>query len=143
VDASRALVAVAARSISAARPAVGLAQWRALVVLSSHEGGRVRELAAQLGVHPSSASRVVDRLVTAGLVSRTTSAQSRREVELRLTPAGRRLVVRVLARRRGEVEQILAHVPPAERAALAVAFERFSTAAVAAGIELGVAGVLG
>jgi MarR family transcriptional regulator, organic hydroperoxide resistance regulator len=50
-----------------------------------------RLLIAEAG-HPS---RLVDRLVEAGLVERRAAADDRRRVELRATPAGRRLAKRV------------------------------------------------
>jgi MarR family transcriptional regulator, organic hydroperoxide resistance regulator len=45
------------------------------------------------GGHPS---RLVDRLVEAGLVERRAAGEDRRRVELSLTPAGRRMVKRVV-----------------------------------------------
>jgi MarR family transcriptional regulator, organic hydroperoxide resistance regulator len=45
------------------------------------------------GGHPS---RLVDRLVEAGLVERRPAGEDRRRVELSLTPAGRRMVKRVV-----------------------------------------------
>ena len=51
--------------------------------------------------HPS---RLVDRLVEAGLVARTAAPDDRRRVELSLTPEGRRLEKRVAAARAGIIE---------------------------------------
>src|SRR5215470_9254545 len=88
--ASRALVAVAARSIAQADESVTLPQFRTLVALAARGAQNVGELADEIGVHPSTCTRMCDRLVGKGLIDRAVSAQSRREVEVHLTPAGRR-----------------------------------------------------
>ena len=51
-------------------------------------------LVCESGTNPS---RLVDRLVEAGLVSRDTASHDRRSVEIRLTATGKRLAKRVLA----------------------------------------------
>jgi DNA-binding MarR family transcriptional regulator len=53
-------------------------------------------------VHPSTITRLCDRLVTKRLVHRG-AATNRREVSIRLTPKGRRLVDTVTERRRAEI----------------------------------------
>ena len=65
MTASRVLVAIAARSLAAAGE-VTLPQYRALVVLASRGPQRAVDLAGVLGVNPSSATRLVDRLVRSG-----------------------------------------------------------------------------
>src|SRR5437868_15225897 len=80
--ASRALVGVAARSLSALEADVTLPQYRALVLLSSRGEQNVSALADALGIHPSTATRLCDRLLNKGLIDRATSAGSRREVAL-------------------------------------------------------------
>src|SRR5664279_4938853 len=78
--ASRALVGVAARSLSALEPDVTLPQYRALVLLRSRGDQNVSALADALGVHPSTATRLCDRLLKKGFIDRATSSGSRREV---------------------------------------------------------------
>jgi DNA-binding MarR family transcriptional regulator len=64
-------------------------QLRALTVLQESPGTNLNDLAAAMGVTVSTSSRLVDRLVAAGLVDRKPSPQTRREISLALTPAGR------------------------------------------------------
>ena len=64
-------------------------QLRALTVLRENPGCTLNDLAAAMGVTVSMTSRLVDRLVAAGLVDRKPSPQTRREISLLLTPAGR------------------------------------------------------
>src|ERR1700745_1711626 len=68
--ASRALVAVAARSLAAAGDEVTLPQYRALVVLAARGPQGTAELAAALAVNPSTATRMCDRLGGQGLIRR-------------------------------------------------------------------------
>src|SRR3954471_14322120 len=100
LNASRALVAVAARSVADVSE-VTLPQYRALVVLARPVTVTVGDLASALDVHPSTATRLCDRLENKGLVRRQhSSSPDRRETTLTLSPSGRRLVNRVTTKRR-------------------------------------------
>ena len=92
LTASRALVAVAARSLAtAAATEVTLPQYRALVVLAAKGPLRVGELAEALGIHPSTATRLCDRFVERKLVRRAVDRSNRRETTISLSAkAGRR-----------------------------------------------------
>ena len=69
----------------------------ARVLVLASQPGRLNAtgVAEALGVHLSSASRICDRLVQAGLLDRRDLPQDRRHVELTLTPAGERLLASV------------------------------------------------
>jgi DNA-binding MarR family transcriptional regulator len=90
---------------------------------------KVGVLAEALGVHQSTATRLCDRLVTKGLIDRATSAESRREVLVSLTPAGQSLIREVTARRRDEIAKIMTRLTPEQRTRLADAFRVFARAA--------------
>jgi DNA-binding MarR family transcriptional regulator len=124
---SRALVALSARSIASAR-GVTLPQFRMLVVLESGQQNLGR-LAAALDVAPSTATRMVDRLVDAGLVYRTIPAANRREISLTLTASGRRTVRTVTARRRRDLRRVIEQIPTNRREAVAKAMTDFAEAA--------------
>lgn len=103
--ASRALVAVAARSL--ADVDVTVPQYRALVILMAPDPTTVGALAQALDVHASTATRLCDRLVGKGLIRRLAGRSGdRREVVLALTAQGRRLVERVMNRRRRDIAEI-------------------------------------
>jgi DNA-binding MarR family transcriptional regulator len=127
--ASRVLVAVAVRSLAAVDHDVTLPQYRALVVLASRGPQRPTGLAEALAVHPSTITRLCDRLVAKRLVHRGESSASRREVAIRLTPKGRRLVDAVTLRRREEIATIAGNIPPRERAATVHALHALGEAA--------------
>lgn len=72
------------------------AQADAVVVIGQSGTLSLKELGELViaeGGHPS---RLVDRLVDAGLVERRAAGEDRRRIELTLTPEGRRLKKRVL-----------------------------------------------
>jgi DNA-binding MarR family transcriptional regulator len=127
--ASRVLVSVAVRSLAGADHEVTLPQYRALVVLASRGPQRPSSLAEALAVHPSTVTRLCDRLVAKRLVQRRESATNRREVSITLTATGRRLVDAVTARRRVEITEIVDRVPVAERATLVHALHALGEAA--------------
>lgn len=127
--ASRVLVAVAARSLSAVEHDMTLPQYRALVVLASRGQLRPTELAEALAVHPSTVTRLCDRLVAKRLVLRHESPANRREVSIRLAPKGRRLVDAVTVRRREEIARIVEAIPNRERAATVRALHALGDAA--------------
>jgi DNA-binding MarR family transcriptional regulator len=127
--ASRALVGVAARSLSALEPDVTLPQYRALVLLSSRGEQNVGTLADALGIHPSTATRLCDRLLTKGLIDRATSVGNRREVTVTLSSEGRALVSAVMRSRHRELRRIVGRIDPQARRALIDAFDAFAVAA--------------
>ena len=127
--ASRVLVAVAARSLAAVSDDVTLPQYRAMVILASRGPQLIGALAEQLDVNPSTASRLCERLVRKGLVSRQSPPTSRREVEISLTPAGQEVIENVMTRRRREIARIITAVPADQRGHLVEALQAFGTAA--------------
>ena len=130
LTASRALLAVVARSIAPELDRVTVPQFRVLVVLSTAaEPVRNRDLAEALGVHPSTFTRNADRLVAGGWVRRTQNPDNRREILVSLTPAGRRVVDRVIARRRDEIREILGRLAASERQLVLEALSAFARAA--------------
>jgi DNA-binding MarR family transcriptional regulator len=71
------------------------AQADALLVIGSAQPISLKDLGDLLIAEAGHPSRLVDRLVAAGLVARKPAADDRRRVELTLTSGGRRLVKRV------------------------------------------------
>ncbi|MEV4047381.1 DNA-binding MarR family transcriptional regulator [Streptomyces sp. SAI-195] len=127
LTASRLLVAVSARSLAEVEERVTLPQFRMLVVLTRGTTKLVA-LAEQLQVAPSTAMRMVDRLIAAGLAARRPNPRNRRETLLQLTEEGRRTVEYVTARRRAEIAGIVDMLTPAQRLALVEALAAFNHA---------------
>lgn len=129
ITASRVLVSVAVRSIDAAEPAVTITQHRILVVLAARGPQRIGDLAVELNVNSSNATRHCDRLQRAGLVERQRSADDGRAVCVSLTAAGRDLLQRVTTMRRAEIAAILDGMPPEHHQDLVAALHAFGEAA--------------
>jgi DNA-binding MarR family transcriptional regulator len=129
LGASRALVAVAARSLAGVAEGVTLPQYRFLVELASRGPQRLADLAAALGVDRSTATRMCDRLVGKHLVTRRRTQEDRRAVRVSLTASGAGLVAEVSRRRRGEIAAIVERMPVANRDAVVRALRVFADAA--------------
>jgi DNA-binding MarR family transcriptional regulator len=120
---------VAAQSLAEHESVVSLPQYRALVVLASRGPQRPVDLAHALGVDPSTATRMCDRLTSKRLITRRRDVTDRRVVVMDLSASGRRLVESVTERRRREINRILDAVDPSARTSLVRAFTTFGNAA--------------
>jgi len=129
LTASRAMVAVATMSLGTAAEDTTIAQYRALVVLASRGPQRMVDLAAALGVTPSTAGRMCDRLVRKGLIRRHRDRADRRAVQVSITTPGKQVVDQATARRRKLIAGILAKLPAGQQPAIADALQAFARAA--------------
>ena len=131
LTASRALIAIAARSFAEISTEITLQQYRALVVLASRGPQQAGDLAHALDLAPSTITRLCDRLIDKGLVSRRRTEHSfdRRRVEIELTHAGRDLVDRVTARRSAEIGHLVDAIPAGVRGDMTTALRSFAAAA--------------
>ena len=107
-------------------------QLRAVMVVERCDGINLRGLADDLGVILSSASRLCDRLVAAGMVERAPGRVDRREISLHLTPAGRALLAALCSERRERLAAVLGAMSPAGRQALLCGLREFDAVAKAA-----------
>ncbi|MEU1708736.1 MarR family winged helix-turn-helix transcriptional regulator [Streptomyces sp. NPDC005706] len=107
-------------SVAAQEAAVRLSlhQLRALRALERAPESNLTGLAESLDIGLPTASRLCDRLEAAGLLERELHPHRRREVQLRLTVQGRRVLADVARRRTQALAGVLAAMPPAERSAL-------------------------
>ena len=69
-----------------------VSQFEALSVIGSHERCQVRDLTDCLSLTTGGASKLVDRLESAGLCGRRPNPRDRRSAIIGLTPTGRRLL---------------------------------------------------
>lgn len=124
--AARVLVAASAQSVAELADTVTLPQLRLLVMVESRAPMTLSAVADELRVHPSNATRAVDRLVSDGLLARSDDPADRRHLRLEPTSAGRDLVNQVMQRRRATIEAIMAKMSPDERHALRVGAAAFA-----------------
>ncbi|MEV1144482.1 MarR family transcriptional regulator [Micromonospora sp. NPDC049799] len=127
--AAGALVAVweAARESTTSR--VSGAQLRVIMVVEQHDGINLRRLANRLGMLLSSASRLCDRLVAAGMLEREPGRLDRREISLHLTGESRQLLAELRHHRRQQLAAILADMSPEGVQALLAGLCEFDDAA--------------
>jgi MarR family 2-MHQ and catechol resistance regulon transcriptional repressor len=107
---------------------VSVTQCHALDVLVRRDRCTLGELAAQLVLDKSTASRVVAALERKGLVARAPHPGDQRAVLLAATAAGRRLHARIRQTLIDEQRQVLADFPPEVRAAAPALLRRLSEA---------------
>ena len=75
---------------------LSIAMWRVMAALASTGGQRQIDLADLTSIDASTLSRLVSRLVRMGVVTRTRSTSSNREVVVKLSPKGQTLVGRLI-----------------------------------------------
>src|ERR1700689_3525495 len=75
---------------------VSIAMWRVMAVLASAGRQRQIDLADLTSIDASTLSRLVTRLVRLGLVTRTRSTSSNREVAVKLSPKGGALAAQLI-----------------------------------------------
>ncbi len=110
-------LAVADRSADAAIGASSQGETAAIALSALHhflDDPSVDLLRRMLGLTPSGAVRLVDRLEGAGYVTRRPGADGR-SLSVRLTASGRRAAQRVSAARAAVLEEALGDLSPAER----------------------------
>ncbi|MHB8263745.1 MAG: MarR family winged helix-turn-helix transcriptional regulator [Acidimicrobiales bacterium] len=135
LKASRSLVAITARSIASTGYDVTLPQYRTLVLLYHRGPLSSVEVAEELSVNPSTATRMIDRLCAKRLVARHSVGNDRRKLRLALTRRGAVLVGQVLKAREIEFSKVLGQLPEETWPALHKALSALS---VTSGDELGV-----
>lgn len=109
--------------------AVSPPQLRALLVVERGGGINLRTLGAVLGSRPPAVTRLCDRMAAMGLLERSPSPTSRREVELRLTARGRALLEEQRAIRVREMAAVLERMPAEAVEALITGLTGFREAA--------------
>ncbi|SCL39197.1 DNA-binding transcriptional regulator, MarR family [Micromonospora rhizosphaerae] len=105
------------------------AQLRAVMVVEQYDGINLRRLATLMDMLLSSASRLCDRLVAAGMLEREPGRFDRREISLHLTPEASRLLAELRADRRRRLARVLAGMTPEGRQALLRGMSEFDESA--------------
>ncbi|MBO1739944.1 MarR family transcriptional regulator [Leifsonia sp. TF02-11] len=123
------MMRVAARSVSEVEDIVTSPQLRVLVMIATRGPQTLGNVATELGVHASNATRTCEKLVRAGLIHRAEDPADRRFVRVALTPTGAELVERVIGHRRSALAEVLAQMDPHERSVAVTSFQAFARAA--------------
>ena len=101
-------------------------QYNVLRILRGHgpEGCPCKVVGEELITRDPDITRLLDRLETRGLITRERSAEDRRVVTARITPAGQHLLVQLDAPVETLHHRQLGHMPPRELEALVDLLER-------------------
>ena len=100
------------------RHGIVLQEWRALAALAAHGDQRLSDLASLTSIDLSPLSRLVGRMIRAGLLSRGRADGDRREVTVALTARGRRTARAIVPVARRYERRALRDFRPAEEEAL-------------------------
>ena len=103
---------------------LSIAMWRVMAVLASKGGQRQIDLAGLTSIDASTLSRLVTRLAALGLVTRTRSTSSTREVVVKLTTKGKTQVERLIPLALEYEAVAIAGVRPEEIATLKTGLRR-------------------
>jgi len=125
------LIEASERAVEELGSSVPPAQIRALLIIDRAGSLNLSRLAEALGASASAASRLCDRIQSAGLLTRNRATASRREVVLFPTESGRRLAEWVRGKRRAALGDVLQAMSPDGREALALGLKELAAGAVA------------
>lgn len=98
-------------------------QYKTLLTIAGHNTCSLGRLASELDIAMSSASQMVERLVGQGLVERSVDRDNRRQVVIRLTPAGEELIAALQSELVGGYRRALEQLEDHDQEALVRAFE--------------------
>jgi len=93
---------------------LSIGQLKSLFFIDSEGTTNFRKLANALGVTPPDVTRIVDRLVEQGLVSRRENSEDRRMQLLQATKKGKALLARLRENKATHLHRILTHLSTAE-----------------------------
>lgn len=124
--ACRVLVALSAQSIAAVDDLADVTQVRVLVIVASTEPVSLGVLAEAAQLHPSTASRLCDRMVGEDLLDRSDDPTNRRALNLRVTAKGRRVVAAMVRHRREAIMPMLRAMPAPRRRDLVDVLREFA-----------------
>lgn len=127
--ASRVLVGISATSLAAVEDLLTPAQFRALLIIASRGPLHLGALADGMGVHPSQATRLCDRLVNTGFIDWRDNPADRRHLALLVTESGQQVVDGVTQQRVVAITAVLRRMPASDRADLARVMSAFAAAA--------------
>ncbi len=99
-------------------------QKRILIILNESKKMTQRDLTERLGIQPGSASEILSKLESAGLILRTPSEADRRTTDICLTDSGRKVATEASARRQKQREEMFSCLSKEERQELLSLLEK-------------------
>jgi DNA-binding MarR family transcriptional regulator len=103
-----------------------VAQSYALLTLQELGTATMNEFAAEMRLHGTTMTRMVDALIDKGLVKRSADAEDRRIVRVSLSSAGQEMATRLQESKRKLLSSALVDIPAGEREKVVEALERMA-----------------
>lgn len=101
-------------------------QKRILIILLETGGMTQRELTERLGIQPGSASEVIGKLESAGLILRVQNPEDRRTTDILLTEAGRIQAAEAARQRQSRHQEMFSCLSPEEKETLLALAEKLN-----------------
>lgn len=99
-------------------------QKRILIILNEVKSITQRDLTTRLGIQPGSASEILSKLETAGLILRTINETDRRTADISLTKQGRQMALEAAAQRRKRHAEMFSCLSECEKEQLLALLEK-------------------
>lgn len=99
-------------------------EWRVLVTVAPEQGCTAQQIAASTRMHKTRVSRAIAYLMEKEFIERVPNAQDRREMQLQLTTAGRRIYSQLVPLALKREAQMMACLGASERRVFLHALER-------------------
>ena len=99
-------------------------QKRILIILNEVKNITQRDLTTRLGIQPGSASEILSKLESAGLILRTTSETDRRTADISLTEQGKQMALEAAAQRRQRHKEMFSCLSEYEKEELLTLLEK-------------------
>ena len=109
------------------RFALEVPEWRVMATVGQERGCTAQFIAASTRMHKTRVSRAIAQLRARGLIERAASSTDRREMQLRLSAAGRRMYAQLVPLALAREEELLACMGAGERRAFLGALERLES----------------
>ncbi|MCL6105574.1 MAG: MarR family transcriptional regulator [Actinobacteria bacterium] len=126
INASRALIAISAKSIAKIEDQVTLSQYRILIILISEGDQTPTLLSKMLNLKPYVVTRLCDQLLEKTLINRAPSGEDRRKISVSITPKGEHLVEKVIKIRKKSLQDIVEKIPLEQRIYVEHGFKIFA-----------------
>lgn len=101
-------------------------QKRILIILNETGKMTQRELTERIGVQPGSASEVIGKLESAGLIRRTPSEADRRTTDIQLTEAGKARAEEAAAQRKKRHQEMFSCLSEEEKETMLTLIEKLN-----------------
>ena len=109
------------------RFALDVPEWRVMATVGQERGCTAQFIAASTHMHKTRVSRAIAHLIRRGLIERDASTLDRREMQLRLSGAGRRMYAQLVPLALAREQELLDCLSASERRAFLAALERLES----------------